>query len=480
MPHDRHARPAIDRRTFVKASLIPAAIPIAASLASSFTNGAEPAPAGPEIIDTNVHLFQWPFRKLKYDRTEALIARLKRHRITQAWAGSFEAVLHKQLDQVNRRLAEECAARGNGLFVPIGSVNPAWSDWDEDLRRCHEQYKMPGVRLYPAYHGYALDQPEFGRLIAEAAKRELLVQIVLRMEDERVHHQAIAISTVNVAPLVDILKKSPQAKVQLINSAGPLLGNNVESWRETKSRSTWPPPRNGGVGVDRGKELQLPRCDPLSGCFRVARPFFPRGAVLKLFESPLSLEQLETHAGNRAIGYAGVAARRATDGLERPSYDTLNHLTEKVRPDERFRRPRICPRSGRLRPADARRPGQAADLGHALPRFHDRRHPLPRREPVLCGTHGNRTDALSGHRRHADRSAGHHDPGERNGKSASTWKTRRSRFRLIPIDPRSPWRAAARSRVGRQRLHRHQILRRQSGRGRRQPSRQRRDHPAGG
>src|SRR5687768_5949915 len=184
MPPDRHDTLAIDRRIFVKASL-------AASLAGPAALSAEQVPAAPEIIDTNIHLFDWPFRKLKYARTESLVAKLRKHRITKAWAGSFEAVLHKQLDHVNHRLAEECQARGEGMLTAIGSVNPAWPDWEEDLRRCHEQYRMRGIRLYPAYHGYSLAHPEFARLLAGAAKRDLLVQIVLRMEDERVHHTAI-------------------------------------------------------------------------------------------------------------------------------------------------------------------------------------------------------------------------------------------------------------------------------------------------
>src|SRR5207249_11009291 len=100
---------AIDRRRFVKASLISSALPIANVLATAAAQGAGPAPdpvpEGPEIIDSNVHLFKWPFRNLKYDRTEALVAKLRRHKITQAWAGSFEAVLQKQLDAANRRLA---------------------------------------------------------------------------------------------------------------------------------------------------------------------------------------------------------------------------------------------------------------------------------------------------------------------------------------------------------------------------------------
>src|SRR3954453_15057852 len=137
---------AIDRRRFVQTLLLPAALPVAAALTRA-TAAAEQAPAaGPEIIDCNVHLFDWPYRTLKYARTEALAAKLRQHRITKAWAGNFEAVPHTQFDAANRRLAEECRSKGEGMFIPIGSVNPGGPDWEEDLRRCHEQYRMAGVR----------------------------------------------------------------------------------------------------------------------------------------------------------------------------------------------------------------------------------------------------------------------------------------------------------------------------------------------
>ncbi len=296
----------ISRRGFVKASLTPLALPIAAAVMSRAANSGEQAAAesagdaaaGPDIIDTNVHLFDWPFRKLKYARTKALVAKLRKHRITQAWAGSFEAVLNKQLDGVNRRLAEECRVNGGGMLIPIGSVNPAWPDWDEDLRRCHEQYRMRGVRLYPAYHGYALDHPEFGRLLSQAARRDLLVQIVLRLEDERVHHVAIDVPLVNVAPLVDLMKKEPQAKVQLINSAGPLLGNHVSALvRETQvTFDIAATEGNGGIGkLIEGKNYSYRGAIPVERLLLGSHaPFFPcESALMKLFESPLSLEQLE-------------------------------------------------------------------------------------------------------------------------------------------------------------------------------------------
>jgi uncharacterized protein len=293
----------IDRRSFVKASLIPTAFPIASALVTRFAPGApgaaETPAAAPEILDTNVHLFAWPFRKLKYSKSEDLVAKLRKHRITQAWAGSFEGVLNKQLDLVNRRLAQECQERGDGMLVAVGSVNPAWPDWDEDLRRCHEQYRMRAIRLYPAYHGYAFDHSEFGRLLSAASDRGLLVQIVLRMEDERVHHVATSIPALNVAPLTSLLKKLSKAKVQLLNAAGPLLGNNFSALvRETQVMFDISAIEgNGGVGrlVD-GKNPSYRGSVSIDRLlFGSHAPFFPcESAVLKLFESPLTLDQLQS------------------------------------------------------------------------------------------------------------------------------------------------------------------------------------------
>jgi predicted TIM-barrel fold metal-dependent hydrolase len=306
MKPTEHHQPTIDRRTFVKAGLGTAAIPLAALLSQRVeTVAAAQSAAPPEITDTNIHLFDWPFRKLKYAKTDALVAKLKKHRIAKAWAGTFDAVLNKQLDRANRRLAEECSARDDGMLIPIGSVNPAWPDWDEDLRRCHEQYKMPGIRLYPSYHGYTLDHADFLRLLADAAKRNLLVQIVLRLEDDRVHHVATSIPPLNVAPLVDALKKLPTAKVQLLNSAGPLLGNNLAALvRDTQCTfDIAATESNGGVGkLLEGKNTSYRGAIPIDRLtFGSHAPFFPcESALLKLFESPLTLEQFQQIANSNA------------------------------------------------------------------------------------------------------------------------------------------------------------------------------------
>ena len=287
----------LDRRQFLKTSLLAGA---AASLGTPNPR-AQAAPAStsaaPGIVDTNINLFDWPFRKLKYRDTAALVAKLKKHRVVEAWAGSFEALLHKNINGVNERLATECRERGAGMLRPFGTVNLAWPDWEEDLRRCHETFKMPGVRLYPGYQPFDLAHPELPRLVAATRERNLLLQIVFGMEDTRVHHPIITVGTVLATPLVAVLKAEPQAKVQLLHFSGNIQGTDLRAlMTETKTTidiSRWE--GNGAVGrmIGTAPGATAARVPVERVLFGSHAPYFPlETALLKLIESPASAAQL--------------------------------------------------------------------------------------------------------------------------------------------------------------------------------------------
>src|SRR6266581_6786699 len=226
----------IDRRNFLKNSLLGAAavsLPghqaLAAQTSGRNATGVRSARA-PGIIDTNVNLFSWPFRALKYRDPRALVAKLKKHRVIEAWAGSFEALLYKDMSGVNARLAAECMEKGRGFLIPFGSVNLAWPDWQEDVRRCHEVHKMPGIRIYPGYQPFDLDHPGMESLVKMTSERGLVLQVVFGMEDPRVHHPIINVGPVTFAPLLKVMNATPNAKVQLLHFSGSPQGDALSQF----------------------------------------------------------------------------------------------------------------------------------------------------------------------------------------------------------------------------------------------------------
>ena len=179
------------------------------------------------IVDVNVNLSRWPTRRIYEDETQKLVAKLTEHGVVEAWAGSFDGLLHKDLGGVNARLAEECRSQQALRLVPFGSVNPLLPDWEEDLRRCVEVHHMPGIRVHPNYHGYKLDHPEFARLLQLAVQHRLVVALALQMEDERMMHPLLRVPPVDPEPLTELVTQTPGLRLLLLNSARSLRGEKL-------------------------------------------------------------------------------------------------------------------------------------------------------------------------------------------------------------------------------------------------------------
>jgi hypothetical protein len=282
----------LSRRGFIKTTAAAAAT---IAVESSFAHAAEVITR--PLIDTNVALGQWPFRHTQPANTPGLVSELRKQGVTQAWVSSLDALLHKDIASVNVRLADECKQHGAGYLIPIGAINPKLPNWEEDLRRCDEMHRMPGIRLHPNYHGYKLNDPAFERLLQLADERKMLVQISVIMEEERTIHPLVKVPPTDTTALSTTLKKFPKLRLQLLNAFRTLKASDTDSLA-TLGVHFEIAMLEGLSGVENLlKQIPLSRL-----CFGSYFPvFYFDSARLKLQESELGGMQMKAICSENAI-----------------------------------------------------------------------------------------------------------------------------------------------------------------------------------
>ena len=224
------------------------------------------------------------------DEPSELVGKLRENGVTEAWAGSFDALLYKDISDVNARLVADCERHGRGLFMPIGAVNPKLPGWAEEIRRCAEVHRMRGIRLHPNYHGYTLAEPLAAQVLERAAGFGLLVQIAVMMEDERTIHPLVNVPPVNTAPLVALMERLPTLRLQLLNAFRTV--RVPQAIALAAHRVAFDITMLDGV---EGIANLLQHLPPRQLCFGSYSPlFYFEAAMLKLRESVLSDSQVES------------------------------------------------------------------------------------------------------------------------------------------------------------------------------------------
>ena len=171
------------------------------------------------IFDVNAWLGVWPFRSLRHNTPEKLVARMDRAGIDVAAVSQIEAVFHRNPQPANEKLAESVAPFGD-RFVTMATINPTIPNWRDDLAMCHETLGMRGVRLFPQYQGYEVAGPETRAVLEACAERGLAASIPHRLEDTREHHWIDPGKTVGLDQIADLVAAVPTATLIVPNGRG--------------------------------------------------------------------------------------------------------------------------------------------------------------------------------------------------------------------------------------------------------------------
>ena len=164
-----------------------------------------------DVIDVNAYIGDWPFRRLR-QRTPAAVRRaLECAGFTRALVSPLAAIFRQECASANSEMIRG-VRRAREFFIPVPALNPSYPGWEDDVEAA-VQIGAPGIRLFPNYHAYSLDDATIREAIAQAVSAGLAIFISLRMQDERHHHPRMMVPAVPADEVVALAQAMPHARI---------------------------------------------------------------------------------------------------------------------------------------------------------------------------------------------------------------------------------------------------------------------------
>jgi len=171
------------------------------------------------IVDVNAYLGHFAFRRLRHNTAASLLALMDSKGIDKAVVSSAAAITYRNAQAGNEELAREVRDHRDRL-IPWAVINPFYAGWQDDLRTCHEEFGMAGLRLYPKWHNYSFSDPCCRDLVSAAMEREMVISIPLRVEDNRARSWLLNVPDVPLEEIVELVKAHPKVRFLLLNGLG--------------------------------------------------------------------------------------------------------------------------------------------------------------------------------------------------------------------------------------------------------------------
>lgn len=173
------------------------------------------------IIDSNILLGHWPYRKLCNNTAKEIVGLMDEHKIKKGIISSLNSIFYRNSHEGNKELFTQIKNFKN-RFIMFGVINPAYVNWKEDLKECVQKFNINGLNIYPNYHNYKLNDRYFLELTEEAQKYKLPVALTCAFEDPRQRHWTDNISNIQDWEIIKAINSSPNTAFIVHNSDNPL------------------------------------------------------------------------------------------------------------------------------------------------------------------------------------------------------------------------------------------------------------------
>lgn len=136
-------------------------------------------------IDINCMLGNWPFRKLYKNKLEDMLNVHKKNNIVSGLVSSLDGVFFNDPYEADEDLHNIVK---NTSYKQVLTVNPTLPGYLDDIDNGVKNLNIAGVRIYPCYHEYHLDNSNLDDLCNKLKEHNLPLFVSVRMEDERLDY----------------------------------------------------------------------------------------------------------------------------------------------------------------------------------------------------------------------------------------------------------------------------------------------------
>lgn len=172
-------------------------------------------------IDSNTYIGHWPFRLVKNSSCKDLVERMDEFGVAASLVTNINGIFYKNAQAANQELFNEIKSnqKWKERLFPFAVINPVYSGWKAYLEVSISKLGMKGIRIFPKYHRYELENPNCIEMVKRVRDLGLPIGLTLRMVDSRPSSWLDISNEWALKDILPVIKAVPDAHFMILNIA---------------------------------------------------------------------------------------------------------------------------------------------------------------------------------------------------------------------------------------------------------------------